>query len=157
MTEPIHRNRSGMTLVEILIAVSIIGLLAAFIVPAYNLAIRHRENALTASRLRQAATAFSMYRMEVGGLPATRSDGTVPPEMTDYFVSLGITSWWTQPTPVGGVWGWSGGSAPAIMIMNATRSAAQMRELIQLFESTGDNNFAKTKTSAVNYAYSLGQ
>jgi prepilin-type N-terminal cleavage/methylation domain-containing protein len=58
MTEPIHRNRSGMTLVEILIAVSIIGLLAAFIIPAYNLAIRHRENALVASRLRQAATAL---------------------------------------------------------------------------------------------------
>jgi type II secretory pathway pseudopilin PulG len=144
-----------MTLVEILIAVSIIGLLAAFIVPAYNLAIRHRENALTASRLRQAATAFGMYRMEVGRVPATLQDGTVPPEMADYFASLGLTSWWTQPTPVGGVWGWNSAGL-AVMIMGPTKPASQMQEIIKLFESTGDRNFGLTRSGA-NYAYSLGQ
>lgn len=152
MTKPVCRNRSGMTLVEILITVSIIGLLAAFIIPAYNLAIRSRENALTASRLRQAMTAFSMYRMEVGSVPATLTDGKVPPAIADYFASLGITSWWTNSTPVGGVWGWTGGIVPAVMIMNPTRTTAQMNEIIKMFEAAKDPNF---RQSGTDYKYYL--
>ncbi|MEI8205869.1 MAG: type II secretion system protein [Kiritimatiellales bacterium] len=159
MSEPVHRNRSGMTLVEILITVSIIGLLAAFIIPAYNLAIRSRENSLVASQLRQAATAFSMYRMEMGSVPATRTDGTVPPEIAAYFSSLGITSWWTNSTPVGGVWGWNGGSAPAVMICNVTRPTSQMLDVDKLLDRVGDlsaGSFCKTRSGA-NYYYSIGQ
>ena len=159
MTKPVHRNRSGMTLVEILITVSIIGLLAAFIIPAYNLAIRSRENALVASQLRQAVAAFSMYRMEVGSVPATRTDGKVPPEIADYFASLNITSWWTNKTPVGGVWGWSGGSTPAVMLYNVTRPTSQMLDVDKLLDGVGDLNagsFYKTR-SGESYLYNTGQ
>ncbi|MEI7850872.1 MAG: type II secretion system protein [Kiritimatiellales bacterium] len=153
-----------MTLVEILITASIIGLLAAFIMPAYTMAVKYRENALVASRLRQAAAAFGLYRMEVGALPATRTDGTVPPGMDDYFVSLGIKSWWTQPTPVGGVWGWSAEGTPAVMLYNVTRPASQMLDVDKMVEpvesdrigSLSAGSFCKTR-SGESYSYSIGQ
>lgn len=137
MTKLVHRNRSGMTLVEILITVSIIGLLAAFIIPAYNLAIRSRQNAMVASQLRQAVTAFSMYRMEVGGLPAAQGLGVIPPEMTDYFNSLNITSWWTNKAEVGGGWGWNGPTA--YILLTPTVSNDQLTGLDKLVD---DGNLA---------------
>ena len=155
MNEPVHRNRNGFTLVEMLITVSIIGLLAAFIIPAYNLAVRSRQNALVASQLRQAATAFSMYRMETGSIPALRTGGVVPPEIADYFDSLGITSWWTNTTPVGGMWGWSPGGTPNITIVNPSRTTNQLLELDKLLDQVGDLSAGNFRQSGIYCRYYL--
>jgi prepilin-type N-terminal cleavage/methylation domain-containing protein len=142
MTESVHKNRGGMTLVEILITVSIIGLLAAFIIPAYNLALRSRQNAMVASKLRQAASAFSMYRMEVGVFPAAAGYRLIPPAMTDYFNELKITSWWTNTAEVGGGWMWAGGGTNTYITLLPTASNEQLRDLDKLVD---DGNLATGK------------
>lgn len=151
-----------MTLVELLITVTIIALLAAFIIPAYNLAIRRRENALVASHLRTAVTAFTMYRSEAGTYPANVSRGVVPPEMANYFADLKINQWWTTATELGGQWDWDAGSPfkYCITIASPTKSTDQMTELDKLVDdgnlSTG--NFRRTGSSgSYEYSYILEQ
>jgi type II secretory pathway pseudopilin PulG len=157
MTKPVHKKRSGMTLVDVLITVTIIAVLVAFIIPAYNLAIRSRENAEVASRLRQAAAAFSLYRSEMGSVPSTTSGGTIPPEMVDYFDAMNIKSWWTNVTPVGGAWVWCSTNPPSVMIIGATAATEQMQDIDKIFDgivNLSAGNFGRNRTG---YYYSLGQ
>lgn len=132
-------HKQGMTLVEVLMTVSILGLLAAFIVPAVTKAIERRENALCASNLRIAINAFELYRSEMGGYPPDKTPAVIPPEMTDYFNDLGI-DWWTETTDVGGRWDWDNGYhfAYSISIASPTASQDQLEELDALLE-TGDD------------------
>jgi len=152
MSEPVSRR--GMTLVEVLMVVVIIGLLAALIIPAFNLALRSRQNAECASKLRTAVTAFEMYRSEFGSYPADRTPGVVPPEMTDFFAALNIDDWWSQSTELGGSWDWDNGYnfKYSVSISAPTKSAAQMQEFDKLIEKPNDGgdlstgNFRKVGT-----------
>jgi prepilin-type N-terminal cleavage/methylation domain-containing protein len=143
-------GRYGFTLVEILLAVTIIGLLAAFIIPVFNIAIRSRENAHCASKLRQVVAAFTMYRSEMGSYPADRNPGVIPPEMTDYFAELNIDDWWSSPTELGGGWDWDNGYHYnySVSISAPTKSAVQLTEFDKLIDdgvlSTG--NFRQSGT-----------
>lgn len=128
--------KQGMTLIEILIVVSIIGLLALVMIPAVTKAIERRENALTASRMRMAINAFELCRSETGAYPRDRTPGVIPPEMTDYFDDLNITEWWTETTDVGGKWDWDKGYhyAYSVSISRPTASQEQLEELDALLE-----------------------
>lgn len=159
MTKPVYRNRSGMTLVELLITVTIIGMLAAFVIPVYNLAMRRRENSLVASHLRSALTAFAMYRSETGAYPPNSSRGTIPPAMAGYFADLKIDQWWTKTTELGGKWDWDNDAGNTfryrITIADATKTE-QMGDLDKLID---DGNLATGNFRLQNseYCYTLGE
>ena len=97
--------RQGMTLIEIVITASIIGLLAAFILPAVVKSMERRENGLCASKMRIAVNAFELYFSEEGEYPPDVNRSIVPSEMVDYFVTLGI-DWWTELNELGAAWDW---------------------------------------------------
>jgi type II secretory pathway pseudopilin PulG len=145
-----------MTLVEVLMAVAIIGLLAALMVPAYRMAIRHRQNAQTASRLRQAVTVFTLYRSENGRYPADRTPAVIPPEMTDYFAQFDIDDWWTQVTALGGRWDWDNGYnfKYSVSISTPTKPQSQLIEYDRLIDD-GDLNTGKFRKVGVQYHYIL--
>ncbi len=127
--------RYGMTLIEVVMVASLIGLLAAFIIPAVKLALRSRENAQVASKLRQAVAAFELYRSENGMYPADKNPGVVPPEMVSYFSDMKITNWWSSTTELGGNWDWDNGYnfKYSVSISNPTK-ADQMTEFDQLID-----------------------
>lgn len=127
--------KKGMTLIEIVITASIIGLLAAFLIPAVVMGIQRRENGLCASKMRIAINAFELYRAETGGYPPDKTPGVVPPEMVDYFDDLGI-DWWTSDTEVGGKWDWDNGYhfAYSVSIASPTAPAEQLEELDALLD-----------------------
>jgi prepilin-type N-terminal cleavage/methylation domain-containing protein len=160
MTKP--TDRRGFTLVEILLAVTIIGLLAAFLIPAYNSAVRSRENARAASKLRTAVAAFEMYHSETGSWPADKNPGEIPPEMTDYFSSLKIDSWWRRSTELGGKWDWDNGYHfnYSVSIAAPTKSDAQMIEFDRLVEKPGEGGDLSTGTfrrDGTQYHYIIAQ
>lgn len=144
--------RSGMTLVEIVMVVSIIGLLATFLVPAVAQAMKDRENARAASKLRQAVTAFNLYKSETGSYPADKTPGVIPPEMVDYFADMGITAWWSQKTEIGGNWDWDKGYhfAYSVSIARPARSVKQLQRFDALVD---DGNLATGKFRAVGSQY----
>ncbi len=59
-----HLNRSGFTLVELLVCIAIIGLLAAMLMPALGRAYESGRRALCTNNLRQMGMAFMMYLEE---------------------------------------------------------------------------------------------
>jgi len=156
MTKP--DSRHGMTLVEVLMVVVIIGLLAAFIIPAANLAIRSRENAHAASKLRQAVTAFTMYFSEMASYPADKNPGQIPPEMTAYFAELNIDDWWSDATELGGEWDWDNGYhfKYSVSISAPTRATSQMTDFDKLVDD-GNLSSGKFRQSGTQYHYIIEQ
>jgi prepilin-type N-terminal cleavage/methylation domain-containing protein len=125
---------AGFTLVEIMIVVSIIGLLCAIAIPSFNKA-RHTSlrNAFI-NDLRIASDAFMTYNMDHRGMwPTNRPAGTMPPEMTDYLTRFP----WTQKTQVGGSWDWdystalltSMGLKAAVGVLGTSWSEDDMRDI----------------------------
>lgn len=149
------KYKKGMTLVEILLAVTIIGLLAALMVPAFERASRNRENAQTAARLRMLVSAFELYRSENGDYPEDVNRGVVPVGMQPYFDSLGI-DWFTQPTPLGGNWDWGKnqlGALATIAIAEPSVSQTQMEELDRLLDDDGSLESGRFRKSGVHHFY----
>ena len=141
---------------EILLAVAIIGLLAAFIVPASSRAVTYRKNARVASQLRTAMAAFDMNRSETGNIPPSSGNGVIPSGMADYFTFMKITSWWTVDTEVGGSWSWAGGTNAAITLTPTTTDTNAMQELDRMVD---DGNLAtgSFRLNGSSYSYYLGQ
>ncbi len=66
--------RAGFTLMEILIAVLIIGLLGAMVGPALNNIYKNQQKSAAATSLKGFKDGISMYQMHIGQLPATLKD-----------------------------------------------------------------------------------
>jgi len=144
-----------MTLVEILITVSIIGLLAAFMIPAVNKALERRDGARAASRMRIAVNAFELCNAEDGSYPPDKNPAQIPPEMIDYFANLGI-DWWESNTPVGGRWDWDQGYhfAYSVSISAPTASAKALQDLDAMLDD-GDLETGTFRKVDSQYHYIL--
>lgn len=96
-----HSGTGGFTLVEILIAVGIIGLLCAIAIPSMVKARQESRISRMMNDIRIVHDAFNMYAMEHGDFPAGFVQGNSTPQpVADY---LSGTKW-TQPTVMGGGW-----------------------------------------------------
>jgi prepilin-type N-terminal cleavage/methylation domain-containing protein len=126
---PPHRRKAGFSLVEIMIAVVIIGLLVMLAYPAFNKLLRSSANARFISDIRVFSQSFENYSMETGLWPPNATNGVVPVNMSD-----GVRqNKWVDMTSVGGRWNWDAGSVAAsfgffagISVVNATASDLQM-------------------------------
>jgi type II secretory pathway pseudopilin PulG len=147
-----------MTLVEIVLAVSLISMLTVLLVPAVNLAIRSRENARCASQLRSAIALFELYRSEMGTYPP---DQNVPGDLTvtgmaDYFNSAGM-DWWGETTELGGRWDWDlgyHGYTASVSIWKPTASRKQLTEFDGLVDD-GDLASGRFIQVSTQYHYIL--
>jgi len=99
-------REAGITLVEIMVLVVVIGGLATLAIPAFAKVRESSENTVIASDLRGFASAFGQYAVETGGWPAVRTGG-FPPEM----VGRIKPSSWAKPLPGGGFYGFGGKTA----------------------------------------------
>jgi len=95
-----HGN--GFTLVELMIAVSIIAILAMVTVPAIVRARWKAGVARYCHDVRIAAGAFELYALDHGTYPPDRTPAVVPPGMEEYLQKIH----WTEPTSLGGKWDW---------------------------------------------------
>lgn len=127
---PPRRSARGFSLIEIMIAVVIIGLLVTIAVPAF-VKIRQRSlNARFVSDLRVFAQAFESYAALNGSWPASTGPGAMPTGMTEDDLKSG--AWTTTRNSVGGRWSWDVGSfgvTAAITTENVTATDAQMAQI----------------------------
>ena len=102
---PISRRRArGFTLLEIMIAVVIIGFLAAMAVPALQRVGNNAKLAKIVSDYRTFAQAFEQYASENGEWPANAGTAVVPPELGNRAIKADV--WQEAQTAIGGRWNW---------------------------------------------------
>ena len=79
-TQIAHKRRGGFTLIEIMIAVTLVGLLASVAIPQF-IKMRNRARAtLIANDMRIFTEAIDSYVFEAGGFPVYAA-GTIAPEL----------------------------------------------------------------------------
>jgi len=145
-------RRSGMTLLEIMIVIMIVGLLAGLAIPMMIKARRSTQITLFVSDLRVASSAFDVYGFEHRGQwPADVAPGGVPPGMEDYLTRVR----WEQTTSLGGQWDWDP-SIPGVVAVGVTADAATMQEVDDKLD---DGNLATGlfRSGGSDYRYLVGQ
>ncbi len=96
------RDRSGFSVIEIVLVVVIIGLLAALAIPSFQ-KIRHQANVNKfLNDLRVLSGQFESYHFANGTWPSDTVVGELPPEMDGYIGSGSFA----QTNAVGGQWKW---------------------------------------------------
>jgi type IV pilus assembly protein PilA len=119
-----QRHRA-FSLVEIMIAVTIIGILGALALPAFVRIHQSSQNSRFVSDLRTFAQGFESFAASNGRWPPNAGTGVVPAGMS----GLIKDSAWTGPNSVGGRWNWdynNFGITASISATNVTASDAQM-------------------------------
>lgn len=102
MLRPLAKVR-GFTLIEIMIAIVIIGLLAALAVPAFQRLKQRSLATVMGNDFRQIAASFERSNLEMGRWPAAADPGVTPVNMEGMLPTA-----YLMPTPVGGQYSWSG-------------------------------------------------
>ena len=97
-----RRSKFGFTIIELMIVVTIIGILAALAIPLFQIIVKKSRLSTLANDLRIHSGAIHQYAMQQGDYPPTfNSAGVIIPGMD----GLLATSW-KEPSPVGGVYTW---------------------------------------------------
>jgi len=100
-----YGDRTAFTLVEILIAVAIIGLLAAIAIPSLRMAREYSRETRFINDLRKLCDAFGEFRLFEDVYPADSTPAIVPAGMDEYLPKLDFTA----DTSIGGQWDWDYG------------------------------------------------
>ena len=109
---PVGRSRQhGFTLVEIMVAIVLIGLLAALAIPAFQRVQRASQNGRLVNDLRVFAQAFEIYNSKNGSWPDGAAAGVVPTAPIPMSGEFKAPAWQSS-TVIGG--NWHGNGTPAI-------------------------------------------
>jgi prepilin-type N-terminal cleavage/methylation domain-containing protein len=98
-------SSNGFTLTEIMIVVSVIGLLAALGIPKMLESGRRTRAARFAREIKAAGHAFVQYAFDHGAYPADKTPAQMPDGMAPYLAGFP----WFEETVIGGQWDWDYG------------------------------------------------
>jgi prepilin-type N-terminal cleavage/methylation domain-containing protein len=148
----------GFSLLEIMVAVVIIGILVAIAIPIFLHLQRNSQNSRFMSDLRTFSQAYETYAMKYGKWPPSAASGVVPNGMSGEFQD----SHWVATNSLGGHWKWdynrprANGFTAGISIMGIIATEAQMLEIDKKMD---DGNLATGSlikgTDGVTYTYIL--
>jgi type IV pilus assembly protein PilE len=94
----LHRNHKGITLLELLVVIVIVGILAAVAIPSYNGYLLRARRADAKTVLEQIRAAQEMWRAERGSYAINDGNGTAVAKLTN---TMGVPA-----SPVGD-YGWA--------------------------------------------------
>jgi prepilin-type N-terminal cleavage/methylation domain-containing protein len=152
--------RSAYTLVEIMIVVSIIGLLAVFAIPAVGKARMRSRDTLFIQKMQMIVdNGLEQIAMAEGNYPDDVAAGVEPAGVSDYIRRIK----WGEPTPVGGTWDWDRGANRSdkvhgfyagLSVIAPHRTSAQMQDIDSRIDD-GDLETGHFRSHATGYIYIL--
>ena len=147
-----HR-RSGLTLIEILIVVTVIGILAALAVPTFINARERSRSSVYIANLRTVSGAFVKFATDNKEYPPNTPAGTIPAGMETYLTNIR----WTEPTPIGGQWTWDfdvHGYKAGVSVSGPTVPAKQIEDIDRILDD-GDTATGQFRARPGGYVYIL--
>jgi prepilin-type N-terminal cleavage/methylation domain-containing protein len=138
------REVGGFTLAEVMIVVSIIGILAAVGMRSFIQARKSATHNQFVAELRVAYDAFAMYSVEHGKYPPDTTPSVIPAGMSTYLTRMR----WTEKTPIGGQWDWDNGqfgSKAGVSVYMPPVLDEEMREIDALIDDGNLNTGAFQK------------
>jgi len=79
--------QEGFTLIELMVVIAIMAMLAAIVVPSFNLATRHRDRNTCAANLKAIGQALALFREEYGCYPPDATEFLWTPEAVQEYVN----------------------------------------------------------------------
>jgi prepilin-type N-terminal cleavage/methylation domain-containing protein len=95
-----HSSRQGFTIIELMVVVTIIGLIASIAIPSFISSRRSSVAARTANDFRKFSDQYHLFCMKTGDWPADGLPTTIPTGMDPYLAN----TVWQKETPIGGFW-----------------------------------------------------
>ena len=130
----VMQPKRAFTLVEIMIVVTIIGLLAAMAFPAFKRVRDRAQASRVANDFRIFTDAFQMYALDNGMYPPDNTKGVVPDGMDDYL----DVEVWTGETPIGGNYNWEMG-VQGVQAAVSVQSVTVDNDVLVLIDSMMDD------------------
>lgn len=127
-----RRRIAGFTLLEIIVAVTIVGFLAAMAIPAFRVMREKSQAGRIAGDLRAFRTVFTSYALENAGWPPSAGAGEIPDGMR-----TALPANWTQESPIGGYWQWESdpdAGTAAIVLSGGLTTRAVYVKVDELFD-----------------------
>lgn len=125
-TEYFKLNR-GFTLLEIMLVVSIIGLLTVLAIPAF---MKHRlriENITFIEQQRVLMATFERIAITEGNYPPDAAKATEPAHFSEYTPR---NVHWDKKTPIGGYWDWEHDNLNVgLVVSSPNRTTLQMKKI----------------------------
>ncbi len=153
------RRRSGFTLIEIMIVVSIIGLLAVLAVPALQNTRRRAQDAAFLNDVRIVEQALEQHALEKGDYPVDALVATEPDGLGGYIKK---SFSWSAKTHIGGAWDWDRGehrgdkmheiAYAGLSIIQPGRTTKQMEEIDARIDD-GDLETGRFRAHDTGYIY----
>jgi len=149
-------RRFGMTLIELMVAVSIIGLICVLAVPSYIKARRWAQNTQFINNVKKCAEALDYYGLTHGDYPPDTGPGEMPTGFEEF---LPRHFEWEKTTSIGGVWDWDRapnrddklhGCYAGLSVWRPSRTSVQMQEVDNRFD---DGNLATGSFRARDEGY----
>lgn len=127
-----NRRVGGFSLLEIIVAVTIIGFLAAMAIPAFRIMRERSQAARIAGDLRAFRTVFTTYALEKASWPPSATAGQIPDGLEN-----ALPANWRELAPSGGTWQWESDGetgAAAIVLTGGSTTRSLYLKIDELFD-----------------------
>lgn len=135
------KDKSGFTLVEIMVVVVIIGLLAAIAIPAFARARESSQNSRLASDLRVYSGLVDTFALENGIYPEDSSTGDIPSGLEEYIQP----SHWSVGPSIGGEWDVEKDSYGIKSAIGVHRYTVDNTQIVKFDQKYDDGNLSTGK------------
>lgn len=150
-----NENR-GFTILEIMVVVTIIGLIASIAIPAYSKSRQSSIVARTANDFRQFADKFQIESLSSGDWPADGLPATIPLGME---VELHDGNWGAE-TAIGGYWDWDYSTYGVTAAVSIDQPAVDEETMAQIDALIDDGNLSTGQLrllSSSHFSYILAE
>lgn len=151
-----YTNKKGLTIIELVVVATIIGLIASIAIPAYTQSRQSSVAATVANDMRKFVEKFNYYNMENSVWPEDGYPTTIPAGMEDFLTN----SVWPKKTAVGGYWDFDNnafGFTAGISIDSTTMGDGVLSAIDALIDDGNLSTGSIVKTGGDRLSYILEQ